>query len=300
MCNTNPVADTACHLLFSFTSDSSDESEQENEQDDQEDEQNEQENEQDEQENEQDEQENEQDDQENEQDDQENEQDDQENEQDEQENEENEQEELDKNDQEDEQENEKETNSEEICSETEDIPQKNKSYYKKHWDTIPTILRETVNPFPMDAVENPFLTIPEDKLLTMDATSKCWKNISNKSECLLQQEPDGITWAICEECVTQIPLQIQHAIYFFHSLQSHVQDYTGYAAESKNIVFKRDGRKTKVITKLLWNYSQDTDMGVDEDSDDDIDMTRIMQERCVFQGGSNKREVSPLKIRRDQ
>jgi hypothetical protein len=169
--------------------------------------------------------------------------------------------------------------------------------YKSHWDNIPDILLNPP-PFVMEHASDPMLQIPLDKQFTMDATSKCWRSIPNDADSLLQHEPDGITWAICEECVTQIPIQIQKAIYFFHSFWTHIQDYAGYAVESRSIGFKTLRNKPKVVMRLVWKVLElAASEYQDNDDDDDLDMTTLMQQRGVQQDGVRECEIPPLKIR---
>jgi len=196
---------------------------------------------------------------------------------------------------------------EEVCSSSESPlhlpPQGWGGHIRRpHWESVPDPLKGIDLSFPMDILEDPILSIPPEKQATMDGTSKCWRSIAPTSESLLHQEPDGITWAICEECVTQIPLEIQHAIFFFHSLKGHIQDYSGYSIESKNISFRMDRKRPKVVTKLLWSMTDEIrahDMGnqYNISENEDIDMTSEMQQRSVYQDGTMYREVNPVKIR---
>jgi hypothetical protein len=184
-----------------------------------------------------------------------------------------------------------------VCSVEEVVPVMNASYLR-NWSTIPTVLSKATNAFKLPIHVDKMMEIPEDKLYTMDGVSKCWKSIPNTSESLLHQEPDGITWAICEECVTSIPLEIQHALYFFHSLQAHVQDYSMFAVESENIIMKHDRKKHKTVRKLLWSRNEKASSAVNNNMQEDyVDMNIMMQERSTYQDGNITSEIPPLKIR---
>ncbi len=167
--------------------------------------------------------------------------------------------------------------------------------FSRMWASIPAELCS--GSFPLDVYEDSSLTLPEDKIITMDGVSKCWKTLDPDSDSLLIQEPDGITWAICEECVSQIPKEIQHALYFFHSLLCHVQDFAKYALPSDNILFHKERKRSKVVSKLLWSRVERIPASSVDRDNSDIDMTSEMQQRSTMRDGNIVSEVPALKMR---
>jgi len=75
---------------------------------------------------------------------------------------------------------------------------------QKDWKTIPKELREPRNFISTDVFGEDLMRIPENKVFTMDAVSKCWEVIPGDSPTLLYDETDGGTWAFCEQCVAQV------------------------------------------------------------------------------------------------
>jgi len=140
-----------------------------------------------------------------------------------------------------------------LCSSNEDAPPSVNSRFARCWSTIPPNLTVLQEVFAGEIHQDPLMQIPVDKSLSMDGVCKCFKSVPVGSSSLLHQEPDGITWAICQSCVAQIPLEIQRALYFFHSLSCHVQDYAMFAVASENVLLKHERKKGKTVRKLLWS-----------------------------------------------
>jgi hypothetical protein len=146
--------------------------------------------------------------------------------------------------------------------------------------------------------EDPLVVIPSKYLQTMDAVSKCWKTVPPESDSLLIQEPDGITWAIAKECMEQIPMEIQNALYFFHSLLSHVRDFNRYAIPTNNVQFKRNRMNKKVITQLQWSrFERPPVLPGTDVNDQEMDMNLEMQQRASIGDGKLTSDVPALKIR---
>ena len=75
---------------------------------------------------------------------------------------------------------------------------------QKDWKTIPKELRQPRNFISTSTFGDDLMRIPENKMFTMDAVSKCWEVIPPDSTTLLYDETDGGTWAFCEQCVAQV------------------------------------------------------------------------------------------------
>lgn len=166
---------------------------------------------------------------------------------------------------------------------------------QQSWMRLPDALLS--HDFSLDVVQDDQLVLPEESIVSMDGVSKCWKTLSTASRSLLMEEPDGCTWAICEESVSQLPREIQSALYFFHSLKAHVQDYAKYALPSENISIVRDRKHNKVIRKLLWKRSARHMSLSRNDDTTEMDINSILQQRSSLQDGDIVSEIAPLKIR---
>lgn len=149
--------------------------------------------------------------------------------------------------------------------------------YAKDWESIPHKLSHPTHLLASDIYTDPTMKVPYDKLSTMDGVSKCFRCIPSDSDSLILHEPDGITWAICEEGVTQLPRTIQKAVYFFHTLLAHIGDLALFSVPSENILLKRDKKRPKVITKILWSRNERGLVGQMDYDSDDINMNAVMQ-----------------------
>ena len=83
------------------------------------------------------------------------------------------------------------------------------------WKTIPEELRRPRNYITTDFLGEDFMRIPENKIFTMDAVSKCWEVIHPESPTLLYDETDGGTWAFCEQCVAQVRFMMLSCVEVF-------------------------------------------------------------------------------------
>lgn len=108
---------------------------------------------------------------------------------------------------------------------------------EKDWFTAPPDLLEdhSIN---LDAWGSDYLRIPEQRLVEMDAYSKCWKTMEPSSPSLLLNETDGGVWAFCQGCVANVPRELQEILYFFHMLQCHINNMYHYVVPSKNVTLR--------------------------------------------------------------
>lgn len=169
------------------------------------------------------------------------------------------------------------------------------SFEEQPWMNMPISL--STHGFPIDYVVDEQLVLPEDSIVTMDGVSKVWRTVACNSPSLLMEEPDGLTWAICEESVSSVPKEIQSALYFFHSLKAHIQDYAKYVLPSANISIVRDRKHQKVIRKLLWKRSARVNAMYGNNSEEEVDINSILQQRASAEDGDIVSEIAPLKIR---
>lgn len=184
---------------------------------------------------------------------------------------------------------------EDLCDSVESLPETTSSL-ERAWKSIPKCMHAPSQPFIIDNYFDPMLQLPHDKVCTMDAVSKCWKTIMPNSDSLLLQETDGITWAICEECVSQIPKEIYSALNFFHKLQAHIQDYAMYAVPMENITLKRDRKRPKIITNIVWTRCERQQEQPSSFLGHQLDLSSILTERMSY--GKSVNEVVPaIKIR---
>ena len=109
---------------------------------------------------------------------------------------------------------------------------------ERDWISLPRPLRCPRGYFPMSRWGQSFLSLPLDRITTMDAVSRCWTTIAPDSNELLSMETDGGTWAICEPCVTQIPKNITKALKFFSDLESELKNLNGFVAPSRNVTLR--------------------------------------------------------------
>lgn len=166
-----------------------------------------------------------------------------------------------------------------------------------YWETVPSDLSSVNYMVSLDTHHIPLFDIPPDKLYSMDGVSKCWKCIPPDSTKLLLEDTDGITWAICEECITQIPPEIQRALYFFHNLQQHVREYSMYSASTSNVVLQRNRHFTKNIPKVLYRRHKMVVPSNPSNAEMEIDMNAVLQERSSYNKGESITELSPLRIK---
>ena len=172
---------------------------------------------------------------------------------------------------------------------------------EKDWATISDSLR-----FPRGGVETKFfgseyMKMPETRVFTMDAVSKCWATVQRDSPTLLVEEIDGGSWAFCESCVAQIPKTLQSFLFFFHMLAADIEDLRHFAVPSRNVSLrKKRGEKNK-IADMIWHKPYEpgatgVDLGA---AGDEMDMNEIMCER----GRNNARsqnammKIAPFKVR---
>lgn len=108
---------------------------------------------------------------------------------------------------------------------------------EKDWFTAPNDLLDdhSIN---LDSWGSEYLRIPEQRLVEMDAYSKCWKTTEPSSPSLLLNETDGGVWAFCQGCVANIPRELQEIMYFFHMLQCHINNMYHYVVPSKNVTLR--------------------------------------------------------------
>lgn len=178
----------------------------------------------------------------------------------------------------------------------------NLSVQESDWATIPESLSRPRGVISTDVFGVDFMRLPEDRLYTMDAVSKCWATLDRDSSALLVDEIDGGSWAFCEECVAQIPKTLQSFLYFFHVLASDIEDLRFYAVPSRNVSLrKKRGEKVK-IADMMWHKPYEPCGGGSgglEATGEEVDMDEIMCER----GRNNARsqnatvKIAPFKVR---
>jgi len=108
---------------------------------------------------------------------------------------------------------------------------------EKDWMSAPPELLQS-HFLDLDYWGHEYLRIPEQRLVEMDAVSKCWKTLPPDSPSLLLNETDGGVWAFCQGCVANIPRELQEILYFFHMLQCHINNMYHYAVPSKNVTLR--------------------------------------------------------------
>jgi len=172
---------------------------------------------------------------------------------------------------------------------------------EKDWATISDSLR-----FPRGGIEvkifgSEYMKMPDTRVFTMDAVSKCWATVPRDSPTLLLEEIDGGSWAFCESCVAQIPKTLQSFLFFFHMLAADIEDLRHFAVPSRNVSLrKKRGEKNK-IADMIWHKPYEpgatgADLGA---AGDEMDMNEIMCER----GRNNARsqhammKIAPFKLR---
>ena len=144
------------------------------------------------------------------------------------------------------------------------------------------------------------MQIPADRLITMDAVSKCWKSVARDSPTLLTDETEGGSWAFCEPCVAQLPKMLQTFIYFFHVLAASVDDLKFYAVPSKHASLRRKRGDRNKISDIIWHapYEPEARAGAGTGGEE-LDLNEMMCER----GRNNARaqsatvKVAPFKLR---
>ena len=178
-----------------------------------------------------------------------------------------------------------------LCDENEPM---SLSPRQKDWQTIPEALRRSRQIETTGLFGGDFMQLPADKVLTMDAVSKCWKTIPRDSPLLLTEEIDGGTWTFCEPCVAQLPKMLQSFLYFFHVIQASVEDLKHYALPSRNVTLGRKRGEMQKIQDLIWHRPADPAParapGVRSGAD--LDMNDLMCPRRAARGG----DVTIMKI----
>lgn len=177
----------------------------------------------------------------------------------------------------------------------------NESPQEKDWATVADSLRRPRGTISTKVFGEEFMQVPPDRILTMDAVSKCWAMVARDSPALLVDETEGGSWAFCEPCVAQIPKNLQSFLYFFHKLAADVEDLKHFAVPSQNVSLrKKRGEKNK-IADLMWHKPYEpgaSGVGLGTSSDE-VDMNDIMCER----GRNNARsqnammKIAPFKVR---
>lgn len=128
---------------------------------------------------------------------------------------------------------------------------------QKDWATIAESLRRPRAFISTDIFGGEFMCLPEDRIFTMDAVSKCWKSVARDSSTLLTNDTEGGSWAFCEPCVAQIPKNIQSFIYFFHKLAASVDDLKFYAVPTRTIAVRRKRGEKNKFADLIWHKPSD-------------------------------------------
>jgi hypothetical protein len=184
-----------------------------------------------------------------------------------------------------------------LCSAEEPVQ---RSMGERDWQTIPDVLRCPRAAISTDVFGHDFMRLPEDKVHTMDAVSKCWKTVGVDSPSLLSDETEGGSWVFCEACVAQIPKNLQEILYFFHMLQGSVQDLKYYAVPTRNVVLRKSRGDRKIISDLIWHkpVEQSHFHGV-AGGGDELDLNQMM---CDRSEGSRQLmsltvKVAPFKVR---
>ena len=188
-----------------------------------------------------------------------------------------------------------EENCDDLCDD--DEPE-NRNSREKDWATAPECIRHPRSFVSVDIFGAEFMKIPDDRVFTMDGVSKCWKTVPISSESLLSNETEGGSWCFCEPCVAQIPRNIQNFIYFFHVLQSSIEDLKFYAVPSKNVTLRRKRGEKARISDMIWHkpFEDGPRGGV---GGDELDLNDVMCER----GRKNARarniteRIAPFKLR---
>ena len=124
---------------------------------------------------------------------------------------------------------------------------------ERDWATADKSIRAPRNGVSVDVYGMEFMRIPDDRIFTMDAVSKCWKTIQSGADSLLANETEGGSWFFCEACVAQIPKTLQSCLYFFHMLRASIEDYKYYAVPSKNVLLRRKRGDKSRISDMIWN-----------------------------------------------
>ena len=124
---------------------------------------------------------------------------------------------------------------------------------EKDWATADKSLRAPKHGLSTEVYGMEFMRIPDDRVFTMDAVSKCWKTIQSGADSLLANETEGGSWFFCEACVAQIPKNLQSCLYFFHMLRGSIDDYKYYAVPSKNVLLRRKRGDKSRISDMIWN-----------------------------------------------
>lgn len=177
----------------------------------------------------------------------------------------------------------------------------NLSPQEQDWATIAEALRRPRGLISTQVFGSEFMRIPDDRIFTMDAVSKCWATVARDSPTLLVDETEGGSWAFCEPCVAQIPKTLQSFLFFFHVLASDIEDLRYFAVPSKNVSLrKKRGEKMK-IADLIWHkpYEPGATGGGVYTASDEIDLNEMMCER----GRNNARsqnamvKIAPFKVR---
>ena len=142
------------------------------------------------------------------------------------------------------------------------------------------------------------MQMPESAIGTMDSVSKCWRTIEPNSPSLLTNESEGGSWAFCEECVAQIPKNLQEFLFFFHKLKTNLNDLRGFVVPSGSVTLGRSRMSKTEISHLVWHkHAESTDDPNQSDAGDDIDLNRVMRERNSDSSGDIKVQIDPIRLR---
>ena len=182
-----------------------------------------------------------------------------------------------------------------LCDEEE--PEQ-RSMRERDWQTIPDALRSPRGIISTAVFGEDFMRLPDNKVYTMDAVSKCWKTIPLGSPSLLSDETEGGSWVFCEACVAQIPKTLQEILYFFHMLLGSVSDLKYYAVPSRNVVLKRSRGDRKVISDMIWH--KPVERGHFQSpggASDELDLNKMMCARAGGQQMSLTVRIPPFKVR---
>ena len=187
--------------------------------------------------------------------------------------------------------------SEQMCNSQEPL---NLTPQQKDWATMAECLRR---PRAFISTQNfgpEFMNLPEDRILTMDGVSKCWKSVAKDSPALLANETDGGSWAFCEPCVAQLPKNIQSFIFFFHKLSASIEDLKHFAVPTRTIALRRKRGEKSKISDLIWHRPYEPEAReLSAAAPGELDLNEMMCER----GRNNARSlntavrIAPFKVR---
>lgn len=187
--------------------------------------------------------------------------------------------------------------NEPMCNANEPL---NLTSQEKDWATMAECLRRPRAFISTVSFGGDLMKIPDNRIYTMDAVSKCWKTVARDSPVLLADETEGGSWAFCESCVAQLPKNIQSFIYFFHKLAAGIENLKHFAVPTRNVALrKKRGEKSK-ISDLIWHKPYESEARQDSGAAaSELDLNEMMCER----GRNNARSqntavrIAPFKMR---